>query len=743
MITTNSSPPGTTAGDEISARDLAWALGSACALHGKPFDAGLLLKQFAPPYDRSTLIAAARALGFQARLADLPVSELGRARAPAFMLLKAVQTDQDAGPHLALGLLISTTAQDLTWIAAGSNQPSTEALDTFGARYLGQTLLLQAQPEAVSDPDAPSASAPGSQAPGHFGFAWFVPELLKHKAVWRDVLWASLVLQLLALGLPLFTQAIIDKVVVHRTDSTLIAVAVGMGIFMLASATLTWVRQYLVLHTGNRVDAVLAATVFEHLFRLPPRYFQHRPTGVVAARLHGVETIREFVSSAAVTLILDVPFLLVAVAIMFYYSVMLTCMALAVLALITLLSALVAPVFQTRLNEQFLLGARNQAFLTEYIAGFETVKSLQFEPQLQAKYSGYLASYLHSGFRTKQIGNTYNVIASTLEQAMTLSILLVGAWIVMHPATDSTGAASVFTIGMLVAFQMFAGKLSQPLMRMVGLWQQFQQASLAVERLGDVMNAPAEPYSIAPSRRSAGAGHIEVERLAFRYADDLPYLYQDLSISIAPGKTIALMGPSGSGKSTLAKLLLGFYVPTQGQIKLDGIDIRHLSANELRATFGVVPQETMLFSGTIYDNLLMANPHASFEQITQACQMAEIHATIEALPQGYQTPIGERGAGISGGQKQRLAIARALLKRPKVLIFDEATSALDAETAEHFAKTINALKGKVTMLFITHALPKSLRVDEVVHLSPSGARQLHMVPPEAKTPTPATTEHGT
>ena len=541
----------------------------------------------------------------------------------------------------------------------------------------------------------------------------------------------SLVLQLLALGLPLFTQAIIDKVVVHRTDSTLIAVALGMGIFMLASATLTWVRQYLVLHTGNRVDAVLAATVFEHLFKLPPRYFQHRPTGVVAARLHGVETIREFVSSAAVTLILDIPFLLVAVAIMFYYSVTLTLIALAMLALITLLSALVAPVFQTRLNEQFLLGARNQAFLTEYIAGFETVKSLQFEPQLQAKYSGYLASYLHSGFKTKQIGNTYNVIASTLEQAMTLLILLVGAWIVMHPGTDASGAASVFTIGMLVAFQMFAGKLSQPLMRMVGLWQQFQQASLAVERLGDVMNAPAEPYSVMPSRRSAGSGHIVIDQLAFRYADDLPYLYQNLSLTIAPGRTIALMGPSGSGKSTLAKLLLGFYAPTQGRILLDGIDIRHLSANELRVTFGVVPQETMLFSGSIYDNLLMANPHASFEQIVQACQMAEIHSTIEALPQGYQTPIGERGAGLSGGQKQRLAIARALLKRPKVLIFDEATSALDAETAEHFAKTINALKGKVTMLFITHALPKSLRVDEVVHLSASGARQLHVVPPEA------------
>ena len=188
------------------------------------------------------------------------------------------------------------------------------------------------------------------------------------------------------------------------------------------------------------------------------------------------------------------------------------------------------------------------------------------------------------------------------------------------------------------------------------------------------------------------------------------------------------MGPSGSGKSTLAKLLQGFYPASNGQIKLDGIDIRHLSANELRATFGVVPQETVLFSGTIYDNLAMANPHATFEQVVQACKMAEIHSVVEALPQGYQTPIGERGAGLSGGQKQRLAIARALLKRPKVLIFDEATSALDAETAEHFAKTINALKGKVTMIFITHALPKSLRIDEAVHLSKEGVRQLQAMP---------------
>ncbi len=429
---------------------------------------------------------------------------------------------------------------------------------------------------------------------------------------------------------------------------------------------------------------------------------------MISARLHGVETIREFIASAAVTLILDFPFLLIFLGIMLYYSVLLTCVALGILSIIVILSLIVAPMFRNRLNEQFLLGARNQAFTTEYVAGLETVKSLQMEPQLNARYSDYLAEYLRSGFSVRQIGNTYNVVSNGMEQMMTLLILVIGAYTVMNN-TD-------FTIGMLVAFQMFASRLSQPMLRLVGLWQQFQQANLSVQRMGDIMNAPMEPYSILPTRISAGNGQIDIQDLSFRYAENLPFLYQDFKLNVAPGKVIAIMGPSGSGKSTLTKLLQGFYQPAGGTIKIDGNDIRHLSANELRHHFGVVPQETILFSGTLYDNLLMANPHATFEQIVQACKMAEIHSTIEALPQGYQTEIGERGVGLSGGQKQRLAIARALIKQPKILIFDEATSGLDSSTAEHFAATINQLKGKVSMLFITHALPKNLLVDEVVRI---------------------------
>ncbi len=370
-----------------------------------------------------------------------------------------------------------------------------------------------------------------------------------------------------------------------------------------------------------------------------------------------------------------------------------------------------APVFQRQLNEQFLLDARNQAFVTEHLAGFETVKTLQMEPQLRQRYSGYLATLLASAFHTKQIANTYNTVANALQQLMTLAVLIAGAWMVMNPKPDE-----VFTVGMLVAFQMFSGKLSEPVLRIVGLWTQFQQASLSVQRLGDVMNAPTEPYTLTPQRRNDGRGLITIAGLGFRYGPDRPYLYQNLSLTLQPGQAIAVMGPSGSGKSTLAKLLLGFYIPTEGTIALDGIDTRNLSANELRTYFGVVPQETILFSGTVLDNLRMGSPAASFEQVVQAAKLAGIHTTLEQLPQGYETEIGERGAGLSGGQKQRMAIARALLKRPKILIFDEATSALDEKTAEDFAQTINQLKGKVTMLFITHALPRGLSVDGVWRL---------------------------
>ena len=691
--------------------DVVWAMGSFCALNRKPFDAALMIQQFPPPYSADAFIHAARGLGFRIKRQECGSDALATMNLPCLAIMHAAASGDVGAPGEPNGqvdctvrpaIVVQINDQGVLLFPAGTNTPQTLTHAEFAAGYAGTVFQLALAAAPVKDPDG----AAGDRR--QFGYRWFIPELLKHKRVWRDVLIASLVIQLLALGTPLFTQVVIDKVVVHRTESTLLVIGVGLGVFMLFTMLLSWVRQYLVLHTGNRVDAVLGSAVFEHLFKLPPRYFEHRPTGVIAARLHGVEIIREFVASAAVTLILDLPFLLIFVGIMFYYSITLTLVALALIGVIVILSLVMAPIFRDRLNRQFLLGARNQAFVTEYVSGLETVKSLQMEPQLTARYGDYLADYLQAGFSMKQIANTYNVAANGLEQIMSLLILVGGAYTVMHH--------SDFTIGMLIAFQMFASRVSQPMLRMVGLWQQFQQANLSVQRLGDIMNAPKEPYTILPSRLRESTGRIEIVDLSFRYGEHLPYLYQGFGMTVQPGQVVAIMGPSGCGKSTLAKLLQGFYLPAGGQIKLDGNDIRNLSANELRHYFGVVPQETVLFSGTIYDNLLMAHPHASFEQAAHACKMAEIHEVIEALPQGYQTEIGERGVGLSGGQKQRLAIARALLKQPKILVFDEATSSLDAQTAEHFAATINQLKGKVTMLFIAHALPKNLLVDEIVQI---------------------------
>jgi subfamily B ATP-binding cassette protein HlyB/CyaB len=695
--------------EDLSAQEFVWLAGSVCSFHQIAFDPALLQQRCAYPHSRTQLLVALDEMGIATR----PVSTSDETIVAAFAagpVIALAWLRAESGAQALPVLVVHASSTAIACFRALADRQESLPLCEFRRRVVGPVFVATRRAPEPVDPDL-------LRARERFGFRWFVPELLKHQRIWRDVLLASATIQLLALGMPLMTQAIIDKVVVHRTESTLIALGCGLLVFLVFSSVLTWVRQRLILHTGVRIDAVLASAVFRHLIELPPRYFQQRPTGVIAARLHGIESIREFLASAAISLVLDLPFLSICLAIMFGYSLPLTLIALSILALIVIASLAVSPVFQQRLNREFQLGARNQGFLTEYVAGIETVKALQMEPALERRYGDYQAAYLQAGFATRQAVNTYNVAATTLEQAMGLSILLIGAYIVMTPPASIT---QVFTVGMLVAFQMFASRLSQPIMRLVGLWQQFQQARLAVLRLGDVMDAPREPYSLLPMRghvRPRGAtAVIETRSLAFRYADDRPFLYEELNLSIRDGECVALMGASGCGKSTLAKLLQGFHQPTRGSVMIDGIDARHLAANELRATFGVVPQETVLFSGTLLENLMLADPRAGFEGVVDACRLAGIHETIEQLPQGYQTQIGERGADLSGGQRQRIAIARALLKRPRVLIFDEATSNLDHATAEGFARTIDSLRGRVTIVFIAHAPIGTLKFDRVIRL---------------------------
>ncbi|MFN0164167.1 MAG: peptidase domain-containing ABC transporter [Burkholderiales bacterium] len=695
--------------EPLAAEDFHWLLDSLTQALGVDHDKRLSRQASPPPHDVAALMNALTTRGVRCGVREISPASLADLPLPAVVFRRpdrgaAAATDAAlAQARLVPAVAVRREDGQIVVITREAAQPRSLPPAQFMADHMPQVLMAARTPElghGGGDDDAHAAK--------RFGFSWFVPQLLRHKSIWRDVLLASICIQAIALALPLTTQVVIDKVVIHQTYNTLWVIAAALALFVIFNALLTWARQYLVLHTGNRVDALLGSRVFGHLLALPVGYFERRPTGTVIARLQGVETIREFLTGAAITLCLDLPCLVIFLAFMFFYSWQLALIALGFVLVIALISALLTPALRARLDEQFLQGARNQAFVTEHVAGIATVKALQMEPQLNARYGDLIAGYLQRAFRTRHLANGFNTTIGALEQAQNAVILVVGALMVM--------AGDGFTIGMLVAFQMFAARVSQPMLKLAGLYQELQNAHVAMRRLADLMDAPAEHYRLLAGRGLDGPGRIEVRALSFRYSVQHPYVLRDLSLCLAAGQLTAIMGPSGCGKSTLAKLIMGQYPPTEGAIHFDGVNINDLAVNELRGVIGVVPQETLLFTGTVLENVRHGAPDADFEHVVAACRVAEIHDTIEALPDGYQTSLGEQGIGLSGGQRQRIAIARALLKRPKILIFDEATSNLDAPTAERFAATINRLRGNATLIFIAHQLPGGLAVDRVVDL---------------------------
>lgn len=539
-----------------------------------------------------------------------------------------------------------------------------------------------------------------------FDISWFIPALVKYRRALRDVLIGSFFLQLIGLASPIFFQLVIDKVLVNQAMTTLEVLAIGLATILVFETMLSALRNWLFAHTSNRVDAELSAALFRHLVALPLSYFEARRVGDSVARVRELENIRNFLTSNAVTVVIDLFFTIVFFAVMYLYSPMLTLIVALTIPVYLAISVFITPPLRARLDEKFKRGAENQAFLVETVTGIGTLKSMAVEPRMRDRWEKQFAGYLQTGWDVTVLSNWGSHLIQLVSKLTTVAILFFGAQAVI---------AGALTVGSLVAFNMLAGRVAQPILRLSQLWQDFQQVRISVDRLGDILNAPAEPEH-NPNRASLPPikGQVDFDKVRFRYRPDAPEALRGVSLTIEPGEMLGIVGPSGSGKSTLTKLVQRLYVPEQGRVLVDGTDLALVDPAWLRRQVGVVLQENILFNRTVRENIALANPTIAMEKVIAAAELAGAHEFILTLTQGYDTIIEERGANLSGGQRQRLAIARALITDPRILILDEATSALDAESEEIIQNNLAAIAKGRTVMIIAHRLSAVRPCDRII-----------------------------
>ncbi len=641
-----------------------------------PADGAQLRHQFAQsgqPLSDTDLLRAAKHLGLKTGVLTANWNKLAGIPLPAL----AKRTD---GRYVVLAKLEGEKAliQDPT-----EARPLVLSREQFESAWNGQLLLFtkraNLRPQDLK-----------------FDFTWFIPAIVKYRKFLGEVLVASFFLQLFALLTPLFTQVVIDKVLVHKGFTTLYVLAVGMIALALFDAILGGLRTYLFSHTTNRIDVGLGAQLFRHVLALPLAYFEARRVGDTVARVRELEHIRQFLTSHSVTVVLDLLFTVVFLAVMWFYSPILTLVVMGSLPLYALLSVVITPAIRARLHEKFNRGADNQSFLVEAISGIQTVKALAVEPPLLRKWEEQLAGYVRASFRATSLMTVAGQTATFIQKVTTISVLWLGAYRVID---------GDLTIGQLIAFTMLSAQVTGPLLRLVNLWQELQQVGISVQRLGDILNTLPEP-SYNPNRTTLPQvkGHIVFEDVTFRYRPDGMEVLRKVSFTVAAGQIIGLVGRSGSGKSTIAKLIQRLYVPERGRILVDGVDLAQVDPAWLRRQVGVVLQENFLFNCSVRDNIALTDPGLAMEQVIQAAKLAGAHEFILELPEGYDTMVGEHGCSLSGGQRQRIAIARALVANPRILIFDEATSALDYESEAIIQQNMTQISQGRTVFIIAHRL---------------------------------------
>ena len=635
--------------------------------------------------DADDLVRLAKKLDVQARKVAAKVSRLDRLPLPAIAALRD-------GEYC---VLLQISADKALIFRSGAERPQALARSEFEEIFAGQLVLMTTREHVAG-------------AKRGFDVTWFIPARVRYRRLLRDVLVASFFLQILALISPLFFQIVIDKVLVHKGLTTLEILAIGLAVVFTFDVAIGGLRTYLFAHTTSRVDAELGAKLFSHLTHLPLAYFQARRVGDSVARVRELETIREFLTSSALTVVLDLFFAIVFLAVMYLYSPTLLIVVLVTLPLYAVIVWVVAPLLRRRLDEKFARGAENQSFLVEAVTGVETLKSMAVEPQMQARWERQLAGYVKSGFQASMLANWGRQSIELVQKISTVALLFFGARLVI---------GGDLTVGELVAFNMLASNAAGPILRLAQLAQDFQQARIAVDRLGDILNSPVEPQ-MSPSRATLPSmqGRVKIERVTFRYRPDGREVLSDVDLEIEPGEMIGVVGPSGSGKSTLAKLIQRLHTPERGRVLVDGVDLSLVDPAWLRRQVGVVLQESILFNRSVRENIALADPAQPMEQVIEAAKLAGAHEFILELPEAYDTRIDERGGNLSGGQRQRSAIARALAIDPTIVIFDEATSALDAESEEIIQRNLKVIAKNRTLIVIAHRLSAVRQADRIVTL---------------------------
>jgi HlyB family type I secretion system ABC transporter len=540
-----------------------------------------------------------------------------------------------------------------------------------------------------------------------FGLGWFIPALKKHRIVLIEVLIASLFVQIFGLANPLMTQLIIDKVLMQNSPATLNTFGILLVVMAIFEAFITAIRTNLFVDTTNRIDLSLGAEIIDHLLRLPLSYFEKRPVGELSTRVNELENIRQFLTGTALTVVLDAIFSVIYIGVMLFYSPLLTLVALATLPAFAILTWIVSPIIRGQLRVKAERNAESQSYLVEVMGGIQTIKAQNIELRSRWQWQQRYSRYVSAGFKTALTSTSASAVSGFLNKFSSLLLLWVGAFLVLEKQ---------LTLGQLIAFRIIAGYTTQPLLRLVQLWQSFQETALSLERLGDIIDTPQEvtedDATNIPMPQIDGA--VKFEDLHFSFPGSPALQLNNVNLSFQAGQFVAIVGLSGSGKSTLMKLIPRLYEPKSGRILIDGYDINKVELYSLRRQIGVVLQDTLLFNGTIQENIALTNPDATSEQIIEAAKIAAAHEFIMTLPSGYNTKVGERGSALSGGQRQRVAIARTVLQNPSLLVLDEATSALDYDSERQVCNNLASAFHNRTVFFITHRLSAIKGADAIV-----------------------------